>query len=357
MKKIYFAIPQQEHVVSVTHLSSSIPRDNDSIMDMLAAVGPLAVSVHFDRSERDFDEYSPLPAVHNEPNHGVVLTGYGMHPTGKMYWVFKNSWGSDWGNNGYFFSFHTDDPSTIFHDISFINRDKNGIPMVTIDDSHLPDRNDFGEVDVFTRRDSRKSTVNLVANLGFRPFRSENYREDYLAFPRRDAMFHDYLFYGSSYNPLSIPVCGVTVQNQSGCGICWVFVVNQLLSSAITTKLYQTRRLSFYADLSSQYVLNFISMSECIIPALCTGAVCRDGGNYQTCFDLLNSSRMGAVWEQDCVFQCSLLPYCPLVCINSANELTSASPPLWKSYWYMILMGLVLLVLLVVLVVVPTGAA
>lgn len=69
------------------------------LLRTLAEVGPVAVSVAAD----DWVSYDSGVFNGNCGNivdHAVTLFGYGQE-AGEKYWIVKNSWGKDWGENGY----------------------------------------------------------------------------------------------------------------------------------------------------------------------------------------------------------------------------------------------------------------
>ena len=80
-----------------------IPRNESALLEAVTTVGPVSVSI--DASNSTFHHYSsgvyfnPLCSTSNL-DHAVLVIGYGT-VNGQDYWLVKNSWGEDWGMDGY----------------------------------------------------------------------------------------------------------------------------------------------------------------------------------------------------------------------------------------------------------------
>lgn len=85
---------------------SFIPKDEEDMKKALYKFGPLAGAVNgWLLAFYDGGIYEPWFSIlcPSLINHAVVIVGYGVdEETGKKYWKIKNSWGAEWGENGYF---------------------------------------------------------------------------------------------------------------------------------------------------------------------------------------------------------------------------------------------------------------
>jgi cathepsin F len=78
--------------------------DETEMASCLVKVAPLAIALNatplqdYSDGILDLDEDDCDPA---ELNHGVTLVGYGTEDD-QDFWIVKNSWGEDWGEQGYF---------------------------------------------------------------------------------------------------------------------------------------------------------------------------------------------------------------------------------------------------------------
>lgn len=73
--------------------------------DLMAAVANQPVSAAIDAAPQDFMLYKggiyTGQSCSTELNHGITIVGYGAEASGTKYWIVKNSWSANWGENGY----------------------------------------------------------------------------------------------------------------------------------------------------------------------------------------------------------------------------------------------------------------
>lgn len=79
------------------------PGDEEKMKEVIATLGPLACSMNADLVT--FEQYSggifnDDQCNEGEVNHSVVVVGYGTE-NGRDYWIIKNSYSENWGENGF----------------------------------------------------------------------------------------------------------------------------------------------------------------------------------------------------------------------------------------------------------------
>ena len=90
------------HEVRMTDCYNVSPNNQ---LELQAAVsqGPVSVAIEADTSIFQFYADGVLKNKDCGVNldHGVLIVGYGEEYNGDKYWLVKNSWGPEWGDNGY----------------------------------------------------------------------------------------------------------------------------------------------------------------------------------------------------------------------------------------------------------------
>ena len=80
--------------------------DEDTLFEAVAYLNPVSIAYevvddfrHYANGVYTSDTCKSGPT---DVNHAVLAVGYGTDTNGKDYWIIKNSWGADWGMDGYF---------------------------------------------------------------------------------------------------------------------------------------------------------------------------------------------------------------------------------------------------------------
>ena len=83
-----------------------IPENNEKELMYIVSQHPILVTIDasmpfFRFYKGGIIQYKEYPECGKELNHVVMLVGYGDE-NGVPYWILKNSWGEEWGEEGYF---------------------------------------------------------------------------------------------------------------------------------------------------------------------------------------------------------------------------------------------------------------
>jgi len=95
------ATKESETVATITGYQNVVPPNDEAAIMVAVANQPVASGVD---ASPDFQHYKK-GVFHGfcarRTNHAILIVGYNDTNPSDKYWIIKNSWGKNWGENGY----------------------------------------------------------------------------------------------------------------------------------------------------------------------------------------------------------------------------------------------------------------
>lgn len=90
------------NVKNVVNISKG---DTSSLLQAVYTIGPISIAIDTSDNFQFYSSgiYSSSECSKTYLDHAVLVVGYGVTPSGKKYYIIKNSWGASWGMNGYIY--------------------------------------------------------------------------------------------------------------------------------------------------------------------------------------------------------------------------------------------------------------